>query len=466
MFRIFSQYVSVKTLLLMSLEGLLVGLSLLCAVKLRFWNDSSEFAFYIAYPDFIVQSAIVIIVCVTCFYYNDLYDLSSESASVSRILRVEQSVGAACLLLGLLYFLVPGLLMSRGVFVIGMVLVMGSVVIHRRFLDKAWQLTAPEQQVLILGTGPLAVQIAHELRRRPDLSLRMRGYISAGEAGEGNGFDLPVLGTADELEDVVNRHGISRIIVALDEQDQALPARALVKLRVRGVRVDDGPSALSALTGRIALATVKTTWFLFSNGFHRSKWNAFLKRVLDVTVGMVGLILSTPLMLAVACIIRLESRGPVIYKQTRVGFMGKPFEVLKFRSMRADAERACGPQWASSNDSRVTRVGRILRKYRLDEMPQFINILKGDMSFVGPRPERPVFVEELSSAIAFYDERHSVRPGLTGWAQVQYTYGGSIEGTLNKLEYDLFYLKNMSLTFDMAIIMKTIRIVVGGIGAQ
>ena len=464
MFRLFSQYVSVKTVLLMSLEALLVGLSLLCAVKLRFWNDSSEFSFYIAYPDFLIQSAIVTVVCVTCFYYNDLYNLNSKNASVECIVRVEQSVGAACLLLGLLYFLMPSLLMSRGVFLIGMALVMGLAVVQRKFLDKAWKVS-PALNVLILGTGEVATQVARELGRRTDLNIQVRGFVRAGTTAHGC-TGAPILGTADKLESLVRQYQIARVIVAMDDQDEALPTRYLVALRVRGISVDDAPSALAALTGRIALGSVQSGWFLFSDGFHRSKWNAFVKRVLDVTAGLLGLLISAPLMVVVAIAIRLESAGNVVYRQTRVGHMGKPFEVLKFRSMQIDAEGACGPQWARNGDSRVTRVGRVLRKYRLDELPQFVNILRGDMSFVGPRPERPVFVETLRTAIPFYDERHSIRPGLTGWAQVQYTYGGSIEGSWNKLEYDLFYLKNMSLTFDMAIIVKTLRIVMGGTGVQ
>ena len=205
---------------------------------------------------------------------------------------------------------------------------------------------------------------------------------------------------------------------------------------------------------------------MFSDGFHRSKWIDLVKRALDLAAGIVGLAASMPIMIVVALVVRLESKGPIIFRQTRVGRMGKCFEVLKFRSMNVDAEKANGAQWASENDPRVTRIGRFLRKYRLDELPQFINVIRGEMSFVGPRPERPFFVEELRKTIPYYDERHSVRPGLTGWAQVQYAYGSSIEDAYNKLEYDLFYLQNMSLTFDLAIIFQTIRIVLGARGSR
>jgi exopolysaccharide biosynthesis polyprenyl glycosylphosphotransferase len=211
---------------------------------------------------------------------------------------------------------------------------------------------------------------------------------------------------------------------------------------------------------------VKPSWFVFSDGFRRSKWNEVLKRALDLAVSIVGLVVAMPLMILMAIAIRLESKGAVIFRQTRVGRMDKCFELLKFRSMCVDAEKANGAQWASLNDPRVTRIGGFLRKYRLDELPQFWNVIRADMSFVGPRPERPCFVKDLRQRIPYYDERHSVRPGLTGWAQVQYTYGSSVEDALHKLEYDLFYLKNMSLTFDLAILLKTIRIVASGHGGR
>lgn len=452
----------------MMVEGLLIVLSLVCAVRLRFWNNPAEFSTYVAFPDFAIQSAAMVVVCLACFYCNDLYDLSAGQTPVDRLLRVGQSLGAASLLLGLLYYLFPGLLLGRSVFFIGMLLVTTSLVSSRKLLDRAWQLTAPLQRVVILGTGPLALELAREITRREDLSMRLEGFVS-GAACSTDGekiFGFPVLGPAGEMEAIAKRGQISRIIVALEDRRGVLPVRELVTLRVQGVRVDDAPSALSALTGRISLRAVNPSWFVFSGGFRRSKWNDLLKRVLDLVVGLIGLVVSLPIMLLVALAVRFDSKGPIIYRQTRLGWMGKRFEVLKFRSMRVDAERENGAQWATEDDPRMTRAGRFLRKYRLDELPQFLNVIRGDMSFVGPRPERPCFVEELRKKIPYYDERHSVRPGLTGWAQVQYMYGSSVEDAFNKLEYDLFYLKNMSLIFDLAIIFQTIRIVIGGRGGR
>ena len=468
MLRVFNQYVSAKTFLLVTTEIVVIVLSLLCAVKLRFWKSPSEYVAYTAFPDFALQTVIVVLVCLACFYFNDLYDLSEEHGAVERVLRVEQSLGAACLLLGTLYFLVPSLLLSRGVFLIGMVLVTVLVIVTRKAFDAAWQLTGPMHRAVILGTGPLAVELARELNRRADLGIKLEGFVrgTSSEAGDDTLVGYPILGPASEMEAIARQHTVSRIIVALEDRRGALPTRELVTVRVSGVRVEDAPTALSALTGRISLRAVRPSWFVFSDGFHRSRWNDILKRMLDQVGGMIGMLLSAPIMAGVALAIKLDSKGPVLYRQVRVGNKGKEFEVLKFRSMRTDAEAATGAKWATEDDPRVTRVGRILRKYRLDELPQFLNVLRGEMSFVGPRPERPCFVQELRKHIPYYDERHSVRPGLTGWAQVQYRYGASVEDAYNKLEYDLFYLKNMSLSFDLAIMFQTIRIVIFGDGAR
>lgn len=466
MIRLFNQYVSPKTLLFMMVESSIIALSLLCAVKLRFWNNPAEFALYVALPDFAVQSAVVILVCLGCFYCNDLYDLSCSSENrLERVLRVEQSLGAASLVLGVLYFLFPALLLGRGVFIIGMLLMAGFVAITRRVADRAWQLTAIVQKTVVLGTGELAMKIAREITRREDLPIRLEGFVSAVPTAGETVFGIPILGNSSEIEKIASDLGISRIIVALEDRRGVLPTRALVSLRVRGVRVDDAATALAALTGRISLEVVRPSWFVFSDGFHRSRWNSTLKRSFDLVAATIGFLLSLPLMILVAIAVRLDSPGPVIYRQMRVGRIGKLFQVLKFRSMRVDAEMA-GAEWAKQDDPRVTRVGRFIRKYRLDELPQFWNVTRGDMSFVGPRPERPYFVEELRKDVPYYDERHSVRPGLTGWAQVQYSYGASVKDSFQKLEYDLFYLKNMSLSFDLVILFQTVRIVLGGRGAR
>jgi sugar transferase (PEP-CTERM system associated) len=466
MIRIFNQYASPKSFLLVGLETVVIALSLVFAAKLRFWNNSSEFEACIDLPHFALQAAVVVVIYQLCFYINDLYNVDAQPAvrREDQVLRLGQSLGAASLLLGFLYFLIPSLLVGRGVFLLNMVVVTAFTLVSRIALDRLWLVTRPER-VLVLGGGPLASTVAREIATRQDLKLNLVGVVQEDRAASSQPESLygrPILGHVSELEAVVSDHGVARIVVAVEDRRGVLPTAALVKLRVQGVVVEDAHTAVAALTGRVWLSMVRPSWFVFSDGFYRSRLTTLLKRMFDICFGILGLMVSLPVMAAVAVAIKLDSRGPVLYRQERVGWKSRSFEVLKFRSMRVDAEAASGAKWASVGDPRVTRLGKYLRKFRLDELPQFWNVVRGDMSFVGPRPERPVFVAELRKAIPYYDERHSVRPGLTGWAQVRYPYGASVEDAYRKLEYDLFYLKNMSVLFDSAIVFYTLRTVLTG----
>jgi sugar transferase (PEP-CTERM system associated) len=466
MIRIFNQYVSAKALLLMFLEDVLIALSLLMGARLRFWSEPAEFANYVQFPDFILQVLTVVIIFQASLYYGDLYNLSMVRRRPELLISLGQSLGTGTVIVGLVYYLIPNLLIGRGVFFIGMSLLVGSIVFFRVTLDHAWQLAAPARTVLIMGTRQMAVTVARELLKRDDLNMRLAGFVSEGPGAPEEMFGCRVFEPDTNLESLAQQLRIGRIIVALEDQRGSLPIRDLVRLRVQGLRIDDAHTTVSALTGRVWLTSVKPSWFVFSDGFHRARPALALKRAFDLIFGVIGLVVAAPVMAAVAVIVRLDSKGDVIYRQSRVGLGGKTFDVLKFRSMRTDAEAGVGAQWATKNDPRVTTVGRYLRKFRFDELPQFINVIRGEMSFVGPRPERPVFVDQLRTQISYYDERHSVRPGLTGWAQVQYPYGASVEDAFRKLEYDLFYLKNMSIVFDVAILFQTIRTVVTGKGAQ
>jgi sugar transferase (PEP-CTERM system associated) len=442
-------------------------LGLLSGARLRFWGSPADFEEYVGGPEFAFQALFFVVTLQICFYYGDLYDFTAIRNRWDQLISVGQSLGAASLFLGMMYFIFPALLIGRGVFFISTALVATFVLITRVALDAAWRIAAAKQKILILGAGKSAHLVAHELTQRNDLNLEVSGFLNPASGREsGAEFSaFPVLGSMEDLETVVRENQISRIVVALEDRRGSLPIRDLVRLRVGGIRVEDAHSTLAALSGRIWLGMVQPSWFIFSNGFHRSRFTLALKRMLDLSFGLLGLALSAPLMALVAAAIRLDSRGPVLYSQERVGYKGRCFRLLKFRSMREDAE-AAGAQWAQKNDRRATRIGKYLRKFRLDELPQFINVIRGEMSFVGPRPERPVFVDQLRDIISYYDERHSVRPGLTGWAQVQYAYGASIDDAFRKVEYDLFYLKNMSIVFDCVIILKTIRIVLTGRGSH
>ena len=441
--------------------------ALICAVWIRFWGNASGFESYVELPGFGFQAATFVGIVQICFYYCDLYDFEVLRQKSEDLLALGQSIGSGCLLLGVLYFVFPELLIGRGVFFIGVALATGAILLNRTLLERVWQHAAPAETVLIIGTGGLAKTVAEELGNRVDLNVRVAGFLAPTPAAA-KVTDLvagPVLGSGEDLLGAVQKNSITRIVVALEDQRGVLPTRDLVRLRVQGIRVEDATSTISSLTGRVWLETVKPSWFVFSDGFSRSTVTLIAKRAIDLTCGILGLALSMPIMAVIALMVWLDSKGPVVYRQRRVGWRGASFELLKFRSMRANAE-ANGAQWAVDHDPRVTRIGRFLRKYRLDELPQFVNVIRGDMSFVGPRPERPEFVETLRKQISYYDERHSVRPGLTGWAQVKYPYGSNVTDAVRKLEYDLFYLKNMSVLFDCAIIFDTVRIVLSGRGGK
>jgi sugar transferase (PEP-CTERM system associated) len=385
------------------------------------------------------------------------------------LLRIGEALGAGCLLLGLLYFLVPGLLIGRGVFLIAMALTAASVLAVRLTLDTAWRMSGLSQRILIVGTGPLARTVQQEIRRREDLHSEVLGFVaSRNQIDDQERLPLgnALLGSGSELFRIAEQAQVDRVIVAVEDRRDGWPADALVKLRVQGVEVEDAHTALAALTGRVWLEGLRPGWFLSCEGFRRSRAQRAMKRSADLVLSVLGLLLSAPLMLAVAAAVRLDSKGDVLYRQRRVGFRGRPFEMLKFRSMRADAELESGPQWACPNDPRITRAGKYLRRFRLDELPQFINALRGEMSVVGPRPERPEMVDLLRQRIPYYDERHAERPGITGWAQVQYGYGASLDDALRKLEFDLFYLKNLSPLLDLLILLETGRIMLFGRGAR
>lgn len=277
---------------------------------------------------------------------------------------------------------------------------------------------------------------------------------------------MPVLGGLDQVGELIAAQRPHRIVLALQELRRQLPVAELLAARSAGVQIEESPTLFERVTGRVVLESIRPSWLILSDGFRTSTWLRLYQRATSMAFALVGLVLLSPVLALVAVAIKLDSRGPVIYRQERVGRNGRCFQVLKFRSMRADAEQSCGPVWAQQRDPRITRVGAWLRKLRLDEVPQLFNILQGQMNLVGPRPERPKFVDEFRRAIPYYDIRHSVRPGITGWAQVSRDYGASLEDAREKLEYDLFYIKNLSLWLDLFIIFQTTKIIALGRGAR
>ena len=318
-------------------------------------------------------------------------------------------------------------------------------------------------KILVLGTGPLARDLGEMVQRVNPKSFL--GYVSApNEQQVVKGKD--VVDSCDSLLESVQRLGATKVVVSLADRRGVFPLQDLLSCKLSGVQVLDAPSFYEETTGRLLLENITPGWFIFSNGFRVTTMVRLLKRSLDISTAVVGLTLTAPLLPLLAGLIKLSSPGPVLFSQIRVGQGDLPFTIYKFRTMRQDAEAKTGAVWSQKNDPRITRLGKFMRKTRLDEIPQLYNILKGDMSLVGPRPERPEFVKDLKEIIPYYSERHYVKPGLTGWAQVCYPYGSSVEDAIEKLRYDLFYIKNISFWMDIKVIFKTVGVVLSGKGGR
>jgi sugar transferase (PEP-CTERM system associated) len=317
-----------------------------------------------------------------------------------------------------------------------------------------------KKRVIILGSGKLARDITREIIKEKELSLNVMGFITNDKKLQGLSIVNPkVLGNNETLSNIVEENNIDKIIVAMEERRGTIPLDDLLRYKSYGIKIEDGANFYEKVTNKLLVEYINPSDLIFCDGFKLSYITMLTKRTYDILLSSVGLIIASPLYLIIPLLIKLESKGPIFFKQKRVGRNEKPFCIYKFRSMKSDAEEKTGPIMSFKNDNRVTRIGKFLRKTRIDEIPQLFNILKGDMSFVGPRPERPMFVEKFNKHIPFYSQRFSLRPGLTGWAQIRCSYASSIEQTLDKLSYELYYLKNFSLLFDLTIILRTIKVV-------
>ncbi|MFN8060108.1 MAG: TIGR03013 family XrtA/PEP-CTERM system glycosyltransferase [Vicinamibacterales bacterium] len=439
-------------------ETLFIVAAVLVAARLRLPN----LTFDDLYRERLGLKALLVAgVCQVCLYYTDLYDLRGIIDRRELFVRILQALGAASLVLGLVYYWFPDLVIGRGVFMIAAILVIALVVGWRVAFDWLARQVGPRERLLLIGTSAAAVNLARELLERRELGIHIVGFIDPDPAKVGAPLLNPgIIGTIEDIPQIVHTRAVDRVVVSLADARGKLPMDKLLEMKLEGVTFDHLASVYEEYTGKIAVENLRPSWLIFSAGFRKSGWLTGSKRAIDVLLATLGLVLSAPLLLVIAAAVKLTSTGPALYSQTRVGQHGQLFTIRKFRSMRTDAESTTGAVWAKKNDDRVTPIGRWLRRARLDELPQLLNVLRGDMSFVGPRPERPEFVRDLTKEIPFYGQRHVVKPGLTGWAQVSYTYGASVEDALEKLQYDLFYIKHLSLALDAFIIFRTIKTVV------
>ncbi len=405
--------------------------------------------------------------CLTAFYLFDLYDFIVMHDRHELVLRLVQALGLAWIALALAFYAYPDLKLGRSVSLIALPMALALMVIWR--ISIHWFLGHPDfgERILIVGSGNLAVEVARQVLDRPDAGFRIVGFVGTDSDLLGKSLINPrVIGMTEDMDEIVKRESIDRIVVAMGERRGQLPTDKLLKLSLAGdVSIEEGATFYERVTGRVSLNMMRPSWLIFTGRRRQARLGGIIRNAVHRLVALVGVLLSLPLVVLTAILIKIDSRGPVFFQQERIGKNGRPFVLTKFRSMKLDAEKA-GPVWATKGDERTTRVGRIIRKIRVDEIPQFWNILRGEMSFVGPRPERPHFVAQLSQEIPYYDQRHLIAPGLTGWAQINYPYGASIEDARQKLQYDLFYIKNHSLILDAIILFETIKIILFGRGAQ
>jgi sugar transferase (PEP-CTERM system associated) len=454
--QLFKRPVSARGLTAFSFEILLILGSLLVAARLFGRPDDPALAWRI-----LLTSGLFLV----CLYYNDFYDLTVVQSAREMIVRLLQAGGAASIILAVIYFVVPALAVGGDAFFPSLALFIVATLTWRFAFNVVIRAPRLVENILIVGTGPTAVGVARQIFLQHDFACHIVGFI-----GDDPGHYLPpgypgVIGGPGDIAKLVEQHAVQRIVVAVSDRRGSMPVKELVHAKLSGVHVEEATTTYERLTGKIMLESLKPSFLIFSDGFRVSRFHRVLKRVADVVLSLVGLVLSIVPMALTALAVWLESGRPVLYRQERVGQHGRVFTLFKFRSMRVDAEGAT-PMWAQERDSRVTAVGRFIRLTRLDELPQFWNVLRGDMSFVGPRPERPYFVEMLTQEIPFYHERHAVKPGVTGWAQVKYRYGSSVEDATEKLRYDLYYVKHLSVFFDLTIVFDTVKVIVSGKGAQ
>jgi len=465
--RIFNRYYSSYDVFLVAGDFLL---TFLVTIGLRTTWHLAGFPTISSWVFFATQGLVMAAVLVIAFYYADLYAIDQTLSVRELLLRFMSGFGTACVVIGLISYPIPQLgfkkIYASEMLLMGLVLSLWRVG-FMRVIEQA----KIHAKVLIIDVQSIGKLVAEQLFQQKTLGMEVVGFVGSagGEVklsyGNPTRISLPVF-SPRSIGSLIENAGVNRILLAGGEAWGDYAAEELVKLRLKGVTVEDCHSFYERLVSKIAIVDLSPEWIVLAKGFRRDRLILIAKRVIDIVVSGIGLLCSLPLSIATGILIKLESSGPLFYRQERMGRDGQNFILYKFRSMSVDAEEDVGPVWASVNDPRVTRVGRIIRKLRIDEIPQMINVLKGEMSFVGPRPERPFFVNKLKEKIPYYYLRLSVKPGITGWAQISYPYGDSEAGAVEKLQYDLYYIKNMSVLFDLQIIFESLKVILLGKGAR
>jgi sugar transferase (PEP-CTERM system associated) len=457
MIRLFNVYYPTRTVVLLLCEVLLVSGSFLLATAYLAGPDTY---IVLIYENGILKIAGVTVLTLLLSYYFDLYEPQRISERWEIYFRLLLVLSVLSFFLAAFLYFFPEMSIGSNVPLVGTSILAIALVIWRSAYGSIIGLSVFRERIYVLGSGERARAAVETLRARRDAGMEV---VDGESKGAFNG-DLERF-AADLRAFCEPKTRIDRVIVAMEDRRGSMPVRELLDLRLRGIVIEDTSVLMERLSGRLPLDGLNPSTLIFTQGFNVKASHQLVGRLISIMVSFVGLVLCLPFIPFIVLAVRLSSPGPILFRQTRVGLRGRPFSLLKFRTMRQDAE-ANGAVWATKNDSRVTPVGKFMRRTRLDEIPQLWNVLRGDMGFVGPRPERPEFVQWLTSEIPFYELRHIVRPGLTGWAQVRYQYGASLEETKRKLEYDLYYIKHVSLGLYLLIIFETIKTIVLGRGAH
>ena len=461
--RILNKDIPLRNILFVIGEGVLIYLSVVLAAFLRF-GDLQHSLFS---TDLLSKALVIMAVFQTSLYFNELYNLQVTDTYLELGLRLTKAVGVASISLAIIYYSLPSLLVGRGIFFISLAFLVLLVVSWRFAYNWVLKRKMFAERILLLGSGKLSQKIIDEVNGHRDTGYEIAGVISTNSSPNlPLSKDIPIFKLNKDLCEFARSKHTQKIVVSMTDRRGRLPVQELLRCKMQGITVLEGESFYEGLAGKILVENINPSWFIYSDGFRKSRLTRQSKRTGDLALASLGLLLSLPLILIAALAIKLDSEGPVFYRQERLGENGLPYILYKFRSMIQDAEAECGPTWTQGDDCRVTRVGKVIRKFRLDEIPQMWNVLTGDMSFIGPRPERPEFVKELEQIIPYYSERHTTKPGITGWAQVSYGYGASAVDALEKLKYDLFYIKNMSTLMDLMIVFRTVKIVLKKSGAR
>ena len=457
MIRIFNSYVPSRKIVLICGELVVIFFSFLAAILLSFQDRGSA---AISEPLVFAKILVIAVLAFICSHYLHLHELARSQTLLDVASRIFLLVGTLSFILAVTTYFFPEFTFGRSVFAIGLILLAACWIFWSWAYARIIAFPDFRERVYLLGSGGRAKRIREAIECRPELGMDLIGYSQ----GQGpKGLDRETL--RETLRELRTNRGIDRVIVALADRRSIMPVQELLELRLHGVQVDDGISLLEKISGRIDVDELHPSWMIFGEGF-RVTQKRWLKRFVSCLLALSLSILTLPLIPIICLLIKLTSKGRVLYSQKRVGLRGHVFNCYKFRTMRSDAEADTGATWASDKDPRITKVGTFLRRSRLDEIPQLWNVLRGDMQFVGPRPERPEFVEKLSEQIPYYNLRHTVRPGITGWAQIKYGYGASVEEAKEKLSYDLYYIRNISISLDLLIVFSTLRAVIVGRGVR